>query len=245
MKYKVSNRLIDFAHSIAKIPGMKMLLKPFFYPYLEYMSKKRNQQFRKHAIDVLQKFANIIDENGIEYTLAFGTLLGAVREKGFIKHDIDIDVAMWAEDWSPNLRKYLENGGFKLLHTHEVDKGLLAREETYSFNNVTIDIFYFYPAIDDYPYCCDFLLQPNTVSRLESMKVYGGCLPRRIELPIKRERMLTEFEGHYFYIPKNAHEILEFRYGESYMTPNPNWGIRSYNCHIVEWKDKLGVYKEY
>ena len=147
MKYTVSSRLIEIAHNAAKIPGLKKMLTPLFYPYLNYINKKRNQQFRKYAIEVLQKFTDILNENGLEYTLAFGTLLGAIREKGFIKHDLDIDVAMWAEDWSPKIRERLESKGFKLWHTYEVDEGRLGREETYEYNNVTVDIFYFYPAI--------------------------------------------------------------------------------------------------
>lgn len=245
MKYTISSRLIEIAHNVAKIPGMKKVLRPLFYPYLSYINKKRNQQFRKYAIEALQRFTEVLTENGFEYTLAFGTLLGAIREKGFIKHDLDIDVAMWAEDWSPKIRTCLEANGFRLWHSYEVEDGHLGREETYEYNNVTIDIFYFYPAIDDYPYCCDFLMQPNTVSRLQCMTEYGGCLPRRIELPLKKERKLTEFEGRSFYVPENANEILEFRYGKSYMIPNPEWGINSYTMHMVEWADKLGVYKEY
>lgn len=245
MKYTISNKLVETAHTVAKIRVLKFIFRPIFYRYLKYINNKRNQQFRKNAINVLQKFTDVLTNNHFEYTLAFGTLLGAIREKGFIKHDFDIDIAMWAEDWTPKLQECLEQSGFKLYHSYEIADGRLGREETYEYNNITIDIFYFYPPLDKYPYCCDFLLQPNTVSRRQCMREYGGCLPRRIELPIKRDRILTEFENHFFYIPTNACEILEFRYGNSYMIPNPEWGIRSYDSHIVEWPDKLGVYKEF
>ena len=140
---------------------------------------------------------------------------------------------------------YLENFGFKLSHSFEIEGGKLGREETYVYNDVSIDIFYFYPAIDKYPYCCDFLGRPGCPTYQSCMKKYGGALPRRIELPITRKRKKTQFEGIELYVPQNANEILRFRYGDDYMTPKRDWTITSYNTHIVEWPEKLGVFKEY
>lgn len=48
-----------------------------------------------HLLHVLDK---ICEENGLRYWLAFGTLLGAVRHKGFIPWDDDIDVYMTMSD---------------------------------------------------------------------------------------------------------------------------------------------------
>lgn len=48
-----------------------------------------------HLLHVLDK---VCEENGLRYWLAFGTLLGAVRHKGFIPWDDDIDVYMTMRD---------------------------------------------------------------------------------------------------------------------------------------------------
>lgn len=48
-----------------------------------------------HLLHVLDK---VCEENGLRYWLAFGTLLGAVRHKGFIPWDDDIDVYMTMSD---------------------------------------------------------------------------------------------------------------------------------------------------
>ena len=57
-------------------------------------------EVKKIEFDVLANFADFCDENNLKYYLAYGTLLGAVRHKGFIPWDDDIDVYMPREDYN-------------------------------------------------------------------------------------------------------------------------------------------------
>ena len=115
MKYSVPETITEFANQVARIPLAKAILKPFYYPYKNYLRRKKNSHFRKYALVALKRFDKCLEDNNFEYTLAFGTLLGAVREKGFIKHDLDIDVAMWHDEYSDSLRRCLQESGFTLL----------------------------------------------------------------------------------------------------------------------------------
>ena len=63
------------------------------------MRSINNEEAKKIEFKVLVEFAKYCDENNLRYHLAYGTLLGAVRHKGFIPWDNDIDVTMPRPDY--------------------------------------------------------------------------------------------------------------------------------------------------
>lgn len=236
--------MLEIANKAAKIPGVKWLLKPFYYPIKKRVERSQREKFLQNGLQVLQRFDRCMEDNGIEYTLAYGTLLGAVREKGFIKHDFDIDVYVWGSQYSDKMVSALKAEGFELIHDFKVEDGSIGREETYKCEGVAIDIFYVYDDGGKYPYCCDFTTIDGIPTFNQCMQKYGVIHARKTELPITRERVQVPFESILLYIPENAKEILEFLYGENYMTPDPNYDANTPNEHIRIWTEKSAYYRE-
>lgn len=58
-----------------------------------------SEELKKIGIDILKYVDRICRENNINYFLAFGSLLGAVRHRGYIPWDDDIDICMLRSDY--------------------------------------------------------------------------------------------------------------------------------------------------
>ncbi len=65
--------------------------------------------YKKLLIMVLDDIDHFCQENSITYYLDSGTLLGAVRHKGFIPWDDDIDLAMPRKDYERFVKEYRSN----------------------------------------------------------------------------------------------------------------------------------------
>lgn len=57
-----------------------------------------DEEVRKKQINALRHLKEVCERNHLKYYLAYGTLLGAVRHKGYIPWDDDIDVFVELED---------------------------------------------------------------------------------------------------------------------------------------------------
>lgn len=70
------------------------------------MKKLSLEQMHACALEIFKDIDRFCRDNDIRYSMAFGTLLGAVRHKGFIPWDDDIDIVMPRADYDRFIRIY-------------------------------------------------------------------------------------------------------------------------------------------
>ena len=113
------------------------------------------EELKTIQLDILKIVADFCDKNNITYFLAFGSLIGAIRHKGFIPWDDDIDIAMPRPDYDTFISLFnnnkspvqvisMENNkryGFSFAKAH--DTRTIVNETQYKQDNfgVYIDIF--------------------------------------------------------------------------------------------------------
>lgn len=97
------------------------------------------QQFdRAVGADMLAHLSRACEAAQVEWWVACGTALGAVREQNFLLHDTDVDVGGWATDkerWRHGVFPHLLKMGFVFTRGHPE-----ARFHTFSYRGEYLDI---------------------------------------------------------------------------------------------------------
>ena len=184
---------------------------------------------KKKAFICLKKAAQILDAHDIHYWLEAGTCLGAIRNKGFIDHDEDIDLGIFAEDCNTLddilalYGSFLSNG-FSIYHTFgKLDKGF---EVAFMLDGVKIDIFWFYKKDDKRWHGAWKNGGRNGDSDLIKL-VFDADLFTKNDYAgnIKTENKLDriDFLGLNLPVPSNTDKYLLARYGKDWMIKDKRW----------------------
>lgn len=160
-------------------------------------------------LDLLKKFISVCEKYNLKYYMAGGSLLGAIRHKGFIPWDDDIDIDMPRSDYNKliEIAKYEfdDNIFFQSINTdinyvrphiqirNSQTTAIVEHEKGLSFNQgIFIDIF----PLDAVP--------TNRIKRLihsSTLKVLSIILKAGVMInPSKNPSMLKRF-AHYLVLP--------------------------------------------
>lgn len=91
------------------------------------------------SAQLLEEFDALCRDNEIEYWLMFGTLLGAVRHKGFIPWDDDVDLGILRADLEKLFDVVSTNGRFVISETY--DPYALCRQIRFKYSDAAVPFF--------------------------------------------------------------------------------------------------------
>lgn len=160
------------------------------------MRKELTDSERKSLqLEMLDELHKVCTENGLRYSLAYGTLLGAIRHKGFIPWDDDVDIMMPYEDMI-RFKELLRSKNISYLDL-TINKDFLwffsriVSNNTYSLGGryakeygVSIDLYPVVHIVDDQEAIERFLNKGNNLADKVNKMIYYRQLLRLL-IPVK------------------------------------------------------------
>ncbi len=98
---------------------------------MDFSRRLEFDEIRCIQLDILKNVHDFCVDNNIRYFMSYGTLLGAVRHKGYIPWDDDIDIVMPRPDYNKFEKIYNEKQSEYKFLTNDIDKDFL-----YTFGKV-------------------------------------------------------------------------------------------------------------
>ena len=174
--------------------------------------KLKQRNIRKYGYEAVRIIDAVARDVDLQYFAHAGTLLGFIRDKGFISHDTDMDFAMMPDNNALSKFFYgLESNGFYFERYILLDGRL--REFSMRFKEISIDFFARYYKDDTH----------------NEFHVIGECRGDYWDcgdMPAPRKLIKYQVHGVTTFIPDNYEAILTHCYGDWHKT-------------IREWDDKM------
>lgn len=87
------------------------------------MNLLSGEEVKRKEVEILNHIVAVCEKHGLRYYLSYGTLLGAIRHKGFIPWDDDIDISMPRADYEQLLKVMLANPDKRFVALTPKSKG--------------------------------------------------------------------------------------------------------------------------
>ncbi len=205
------------------------------YPHAQYLWRTcvipiRQRRLQRHGLSCLSRLHFVLTNHHIAYHCDYGTLLGFMRDHGFIPHDDDIDITIPLSETKQAceiLKVFIEEG-YQFLHGFSYE-GRLYEFTVADPSGISVDVFFPRPCVESqYNYGFQPIWTPSAIypsERANTMIRYQFCAPTGLsELQIQDVTTI---------IPSNANSILASEYGEGWRTPNDSFSTVCDRKHEV------------
>ena len=208
-------------------------------------------EVKEIELSILKEFHRICCDNELRYSLAYGTLLGAIRHKGFIPWDDDIDVMMPRPDFLRIVSIFdseCKNSNYSLVSMYNNDQYFAPLAKIYDKRTrvfqkygqiervhfgVYIDVF----IIDGLPECGEkeFYYQANR------LREKWGFSCRKFFARHKSRNILLDIAGSVYSLPFRIRGYKYFRNKYDSFSRSYNYEL-SENVAVIEYGE--GIEKE-
>lgn len=176
----------------------------------------QNVKNRKIAIDLLNYLHTLFLENDIEYYLAYGTLLGIIRDGELIPWDDDIDIQVKSEH-QKKLEATFLNIEKKLVDSQpSVKLEFIVNQENIVTHRIIVK------QNDKIIFNVDFTFLENKEDYYLENNI------NKYELKYYNKPINIKWKSIWLCIPNNHIELLEYIYGERWKIPNKNFTFDDY-----------------
>lgn len=169
------------------------------------------QIFQNLAIETLKKFHYVCVQSNITYVLAYGSLLGAIRDNGQIPWDYDVDVFVPFEErlkLVDALKKYLDTNFY--FYCPEINNKcrhefIRITPKGYRSEELHVDVFFLTGAPEDYN---SIKTTAEQITKLASLRYYKLVNPKYASYGRVRTyiRLLLIKARYFFKSTQKAHE---------------------------------------
>ena len=172
---------------------------------------------RECFLCIMDEIHRVSELLGIKYSLFFGTLLGAVRHKGFIPWDDDTDIVMFRNDYQVFVEKFnsVANKRYKLIHFSNTKHYLWSFAKVIDTYTNLVDPNYYIPF--EYGLFCDIFplnIVPffkNEESKIHDYNEVMKCYRRQAIANFWYAPKLNKFGALYnFILYKGKHRFRYF-----------------------------------
>ena len=211
----------------------KIIYEPLRKLYRLWAVPHRRRILRRNGPAVLKRLAEVFEKHGIPAVATYGTMLGFVRDRGFIPHDDDIDIGVMPGEWTPQrlMRIFLEEE-----KDFRVTCALMFKDYVTEFKvrylDVPVDFFFYEDTGSEFlsPLC---FFQANV-----KYPTPNANSVRIIHSPRFEGITHVPVFGTKFPVMGNYKQMLVALYGESWNVPDKSWN-NDKRPHIED-VDELG-----